>query len=136
MNTAVDIFVENQRTCLDTNCQGHLNLNEVARQYAVRDSSPTPEQLKLNGVARSFNTRSGLTYSSFKPGLPVHVTTSFSQQGKPERSVLICLRKYYTTDKGCCIQGWDSNQFWVVVDGTFLPGMDQGLKFKCHIQWH
>ena len=95
MNTAVDIFLEHQKTCMDANCQGQLNLNEVARQYAVRKSSPIPEQLKLNEVPRSFNARSGLTYSSFKAGPPVHVSSNFSQQGKPERSVLLCLLKCY-----------------------------------------
>lgn len=80
---------------MDANCQGQLNLNEVARQYAVRKASPTPEQLTLNGVPRSINTRSGLTYSSFKLGPPVHVTSNLSQQGKPEGSMLLCLHKYY-----------------------------------------
>lgn len=78
-------LLENKETCMDANCQGQLNLHEVARQCAVRKSSPTPEQLKLNGASpRSFNTRSELTYSSFKPGPPMHVTSNFSQQGKPE----------------------------------------------------
>ena len=92
MNTAVDIFLEHQKTCMDADCQGQLNVNEVAREYAVRKPSPTPEQLKLNGVSR---TRSGRTYSSFKPGPPVHVTSNFSQQDKPEHSVLLCLHKCY-----------------------------------------
>ncbi|KAL3145671.1 hypothetical protein ABBQ32_003206 [Trebouxia sp. C0010 RCD-2024] len=95
---------------MDANCQGQLNLSEVARQYAVQESSPTPEQLKPNGVPTSFNTCSRLTYSRFKPGPPVLLPVTFLNKG------------------------WDSNQFWVVVDGTFLPGMDQGLKFRCHIQ--
>lgn len=83
---------------MDANCQGQLNLNEVARQYAVLKSSPTSEQLKLNEVPRSFNERSGLTYSSFKPGPPVHVNCNFSQQGKPELSMLLCLHKYFIDD--------------------------------------
>ena len=80
---------------MDANYQVQLNLNEVAQQYAVRKPSPTPEQLKPNGEFRSFNTCSGLTYSSFKPGPPVHFTSNFSQQGKPERAMLICLHKYH-----------------------------------------
>lgn len=81
MTTAVDIVFERRRKPPDTNCQGQLNLKEVAEQYASGESSLDPKHLQLNGVARSSSTRSELTYFSFKPGCSVHTSPSFSQQG-------------------------------------------------------
>lgn len=138
MTTAVDIVFERGRKSLDTNCQGQLNLKEVARQYASGESSLDPKHLQLNGVARSFSTRSGLTYFSFKPGCSVYTSTSFSQQGTSKYVVSLCtqviMQLLYKLSQCVANQGWGLNHSWVSEIGTFQPDTDQGLLQKCHSQ--
>lgn len=50
MTTAVDIVFERRRKPPDTNCQGQLNLKEVAEQYASGESSLDPKHPQLNGL--------------------------------------------------------------------------------------
>lgn len=53
---------------------------EVAQECS-QDTPLDPKHLKLNGVARSFTTCSGWSYSSFKPECTSHISVETLQQG-------------------------------------------------------